>query len=82
MPASRETPPDQGRNAASLALECHIPAGEMVALCEHERARPARAARLTNALHIFATRNVLEILRERGLDRQPSKLAKPGVVAG
>ena len=71
MPASREKQPDQGRIVASLAVECHVPVAEMAALYEHERADLALSARITKFLHIFATRNVLEILRKRGLDKGP-----------
>ena len=66
MPASHEKQPDHARIAASLAVECHMPVGEMTALYEHERAELALGAHITKFLHIFATRNVLEILRERG----------------
>ena len=65
MPASREKQPDQGRIVASLAVECHIPVAEMAALYEHERANLAFGAHITKFLHIFATRNVLEIMRRR-----------------
>lgn len=81
MPASQETQPDQGRIVASLAVECHIPVGEMAALYEHERAKLALGAHITKFLHILAARNVLEILRERGLQRRPSGLARPALLA-
>ena len=72
MPASREKQPDQGRIVASLAVECHIPVAEMAALYEHERADLAFGAHITKFLHIFATRNVLEVLRQRDLNQQTS----------
>lgn len=81
MPATHEKQPDQGRIVASLAVECHMPVGEMAALYEHERAQLALGAHITKFLHIFATRNVLEVLRVRGLDKQPSKLAEPFMLA-
>jgi hypothetical protein len=81
MSASHEKPPDQGRIVASLAVECHMPVLEMAALYEHERAELAVGAHLTKFLHIFATRNVLEILRQRGLEEHPSGLAEPALFA-
>ena len=81
MPASHEKQPEQGRIVASLAIECHIPVGEMAALYEHERAELALVAHTTKFLHIFATRNVLQILRERGLEKRPSSLATPALLA-
>jgi hypothetical protein len=81
MPTLHEKQPDQGRIVASLAVECHIPVGEMAALYEHERAGLALGARTTKFLHIFATRNVLEIIRQRGLEKLPPAPAKPAPVA-
>jgi hypothetical protein len=81
MPASREKQPDQGRIVASLAVECHMPVEEMAALYEHERADLAFGAHITKFLHIFATRNVLEILRKRELDKKPSTPAAPALLA-
>ena len=66
MPATIEKEPDQKRLVALLAAECHVPVGEMATLYEHERAELALDARITKYLHIFATRNVLEILERRG----------------
>ena len=81
MPASREKQPDQGRIVASLAVECHIPVAEMASLYEHERANLAFGAHITKFLHIFATRNVLEILRKRELDKGSSTPAAPALLA-
>jgi hypothetical protein len=81
MPARQEKQPDQRRIVASLAVECHMPVGEMAALYEHERAELALGAHISKFLHIFATRKVLEIVRERGLDKQASKLAEPALLA-
>jgi hypothetical protein len=81
MSASNEKQPDQGRIVASLAVECRMPVGEMAALYERERAKLAVGAHLTKFLHIFATRNVVEILRRRGLEEHPSGLAEPALLA-
>ena len=81
MPATREKQPDQARIVATLAVECHMPVDEMATLYEHERAVLASGAHVTKFLHIFATRNVLQALRERGLDKQPPKLAESALVA-
>ena len=81
MPASHDQQPDQGRIVASLAIECHMPVDEMAALYEHERSELAFGAHITKYLHIFATRNVLEILRKRGLDKHASGLARPALLA-
>lgn len=72
MPATIQKQPDQNRIVASLASECRVPIGEMTALYEHERAELALGAYITRYLHIFATRNVLEVLRRRDLDKQSS----------
>ena len=81
MSALREKQPDQKRIVASLAAECHVPVDDMATLYEHERAELASSAHITKFLHIFATRNVLEILRQRGLDRPTSPAAVPFPVA-
>ncbi|HYN59493.1 MAG TPA: DUF3562 domain-containing protein [Rubrivivax sp.] len=78
MPATNEKQPDQKRIVASLATECHLPIGEMATLYEHERAELALGAHITKYLHIFATRNVLNALRQRDLDKQTSA---PGLQA-
>lgn len=56
---------DQERIVASLAEEWHVPVGDMAKLYEHERAALAQGAHITQFLHIFATRNVLAVLRQR-----------------
>ena len=81
MTALREKQPDQGRIVSTLAVECGMPVGEMAALYEHERAELAQGARITKFLHIFATRKVLEVLRERGLDKPASKPAGLALLA-
>jgi hypothetical protein len=70
MPGTWQKQPDQQRIVASLASECHLPIGEMATLYEHERADLALGAHVTKYLHIFAIRNVLEVLRQRKLDEQ------------
>jgi Protein of unknown function (DUF3562) len=72
MPITTEKQPDQKRIVAALASECHVPISEMATLYEHERAELALSAHITKYLHIFATRNVLEILRRRDFEEQVS----------
>jgi hypothetical protein len=74
LPAPFEKPPDQQRIVATLSAESHVPIGDVAALYEHERAGLAVSAHITKFLHIFAIRNVQEILRKRGLDKQPPQL--------
>ena len=81
MPTSHEKPPDQRRIVASLAAECHVPIGEMATLYEHERAGLEVGARIKKFLHIFATRNVLEVLRKRDLGKQVSEFPRPTPLA-
>jgi hypothetical protein len=81
MPASHEKRPDQARIVASLAAECHLPVAEIAVLYEREWADLASGAHITKFLHIFATRNVLEILRKRELDKRPSTPAEPAWIA-
>jgi hypothetical protein len=73
MPARHDEQPDQRRIVASLAAECHVPIREMATLYEHERAELALGAHVTKFVHIFATRNVLDILRERGIEWHASR---------
>ena len=81
MPGIIEKEPDQSRLVALLAVECHVPLGEMAALCEHARAELASGAHITKFLHIFATRNVLEILERRGLDARVPAVGRPAKLA-
>jgi hypothetical protein len=67
MSPPQEKHPDQKRIVAFLALESHVSIDDVVKLYEHERAELAVGAHITKFLHIFATRNVQEILRKRGL---------------
>jgi hypothetical protein len=73
--------PTQNRIVASLAEECQVPIDDMATLYEHERAELAAAAHFTKFLHIFATRNVLEILRRRASDSQTAMPARPVLIA-
>ena len=72
MSASPEKPPDQARIVAQLAREAHAPVDDVAKLYEHERATLAAGARVSKFVHIFATRNVLEALRQRGI-AQPAR---------
>ena len=81
MPTTIEKEPDQNRLVALLASECHVPVGEMATLYEHERAELALSAHITKYLHIFATRNVLELLDRRDLDKNVAATGKPAGLA-
>jgi len=81
MPATNEKQPDEKRIVASLATECHLPIGEMATLYEHERAALALGAHITKYLHIFATRNVLDVLQQRDLNKQASAAGLPASLA-
>jgi hypothetical protein len=61
---------DQKRIVALLAAESQMSIDDMAALYERERAELALGARNTTFLHIFATRNVQEVLRRRSLDKK------------
>lgn len=69
MPTPLEKQPDQERIVATLSAESHVPLAEVASLYEGERAGLAVGAHITKFLHIFAIRNVQEILRKRALDR-------------
>jgi hypothetical protein len=81
MPTTHQKQPDQKRIVAALASECHLPIGEVATLYEHERAELALGAHITKYLHIFATRNVLEVLRQRALDPKLPSPAAPAWLA-
>lgn len=53
------------RIVSSLAEKWHVCVGDMMRLYEHERSSLAQGAHITQFLHIFVTRNVLEVLRQR-----------------
>ena len=70
MSAPIEKQPDQKRIVALLAEESQVPVEVVAKLYEHERAELAVGAHITKFLHIFATRNVQEILRKRGIEKR------------
>jgi hypothetical protein len=74
MVTRAEKQPDQTRIVAFLAKESQQPIADVEKLYEHERAKLALGAHITRFLHIFAIRNVQEILRKRAADI-------PGVLA-
>ena len=80
LPAPFEKPPDQQRIVAKLSAESHVPIDDVAALYEHERACLAVGAHITKFLHIFAIRNVQEILRKRTLDERQPELGGPSLL--
>ena len=68
MSAPAEKQPDQTRIVAFLAKESQQPVADVAKLYEHEHAELALGAHITKFLHIFAIRNVQEILRKRAAD--------------
>jgi hypothetical protein len=68
MSAPAEKQPDQTRIIAFLAKESQQPVADIAKLYEHERAKLALGAHITKFLHIFAIRNVQEILHKRAAD--------------
>ncbi len=81
MLARQDRQPDQKRIVAFLARESRVPIEDVAKLYEHERAELAVGARLTTFLHVFAIRNVQEILRKRSADEQASGVAGKPLVA-
>lgn len=81
MSTPQEKQPDQKRIVASLAAECHVSIDDVGTLYERQRVELASMARVTKFLHIFATRNVLEILRKRVLDQPALTLGGPLALA-
>jgi hypothetical protein len=63
--STHEKQPDPKRIVAHLAEESHMPTQEVAELYEHERAELAAGAHVSKFIHIFAIRNVQEILRGR-----------------
>jgi hypothetical protein len=72
MSALVEQQPDQTRIVALLAKQSQLPLADVAKLYEHERAELASGAYITKFLHIFAIRNVQEILRKRAADNLES----------
>ena len=77
MSAQIQKPTDQTEIVASLAAKYLLPIGDVAALYEDERAKLALSAHVAAFVDVFATRNVLEILRRRGASRPPVPLRKP-----
>lgn len=80
MPAL-DRQPDQKRIVAFLAQESHLSIDDVATLYERERATLALGAHLAKFLHIFAIRNVQDILRERRLGAGASMSADPALLA-
>jgi len=68
MSAPQEKQTDQKRIVALLAEESQVPVADVAKLYDQEHAALAIGARITKFLHIFAVRNVREILRMRGIE--------------
>jgi hypothetical protein len=81
MSAPAEKQPDQTRIVAFLAKESKQPLADIAKLYEHERAELALGAHITKFLHIFAIRNVQEILRMRAAENPPLAGALPILAA-
>jgi len=58
-----------------------VPIDDVAILYEHERAELALGAHITKFLHIFAIRNVQEILRQRGIDKRALTLGGSALLA-
>ncbi len=67
MPGLVDRQPNQKHIVAALAAQCRVPINEVATLYEHERAVLAADAHVTKFLHIFAIRNVREMLSKRVL---------------
>lgn len=68
-------PPDQQRIVAFLAEESRVPVDDVEKLYEQARAELAVGAHITQFLHIFAIRNVQEILRRRADEKLAQRAA-------
>ena len=73
MSVPLEKQPDRQRILALLAQQSQLSVDDVARLYEREHAALALGARITKFLHIFALRNVQEILRKRAVD-QPAPL--------
>jgi len=62
--------PDQTQILALLAEDSDMPIDDVSKLYERERAELALGAHITKFIHIFAIRNVQEILRTRGVEER------------
>jgi len=81
MIAPAEKPPDQARIVDFLAKESQRPVAEVAKLYEHERAELASDAHITKFLHIFAIRNVQEMLRKQALDELATQAGPHPILA-
>jgi len=82
MSATQDKQPEQKRIVAFLAEGSEEPVDEVAKLYEHERAQLAAGAHITKFLHVFAIRNVQQILRERRIERIAQQAAgRPLVMA-
>ena len=69
MNIAADKQPDPARIVAVLAQEAHRPVAEVADLYAHAHAELALGAHITKFLHIFAIRNVQDILRRQARDR-------------
>ena len=69
MPVPQDAQPDPKRIVEFLAKDSPLPANVVAKIYEDECAGLAKSARVTLYLHIFAIRNVQEILRAQGASR-------------
>ena len=70
--------PDQTRIVALLSEESHVPPDEVATLYERERAMLAVGSHVPNFLHVFAIRNVREMLRSRHKEADAAVETLPG----
>jgi len=70
MTTHLEKQPDQTRIVAHLAKELQLPVADVASIYEDERAKLALGAHITKYLHIFANRNVRDIMRKRTVNGQ------------
>ena len=66
--------PDQKRIVAFLAADFQLPIDDVARIYEEQRVELCLGARNTKFVHIFATRNVEEILRKRALDSSSTRI--------
>ena len=75
------TQPGQTRIVALLSEESHVPPDEVATLYERERALLAVGSHVPNFLHVFAIRNVREMLRSRHEQADAAIETLPGPAA-
>jgi len=81
MRVDQEKKPDQQRIVKLLAEEAQVPIDDVATLYEHERSALAAGAHVTRFVHIFAIRNVQEILLQRSVDKQAIALSGGSLLA-